>query len=86
MNISKREQRVLHLLAQGGCIRHLRDNDERRITAVLCVTRDGALLSDCDLTLFNRLRQRRLIGSVNGAPYRITRQGRLAVRAQPDNR
>lgn len=86
MNISKREQRVLHVLAQGGVIRHLRDDDQRRITRVICVTRDGAVLSDCDLPLFRRLRQRGLIGSRGGAPYRISLKGRQAVRAQPDNR
>ncbi|TRW96658.1 hypothetical protein FNJ84_11290 [Paracoccus sp. M683] len=87
MNISKREQRVLHVLAQGGCIRHLREDDRsRRITGILCMTRDGALLADCDLDLFGQLRSRRLIGSLNGEPYRITRKGRLAVRAQADNR
>jgi uncharacterized protein len=32
------------------------------------------------------LRQRRLIASQNGDAYRISRAGRLAVRAQPDNR
>lgn len=86
MNISKREQRVLHVLAQGGCIRHLRDEGARRITEILCVTRDGALLADCDLPLFQRLRRRGLIASQSGSPYRITRRGRVSVRAQMDNR
>lgn len=86
MNISKREQRVLHVLAQGGCIRHLREDDSRRITDILCQTRDGAILADLDMALFQRLRRRGLIGSMGGAPYRITLKGRQAVRAQPDNR
>lgn len=86
MNISKREQRVLHVLAQGGCIRHLRETEGRRITDILCVTRDGAILVDIDLPLFQRLRRRGLISSRDGAPYRITRKGRLSVRAQLDNR
>jgi len=85
MNISKLEQRVLHALAQGGCIRHDRGTG-RRIDSVLCVTRDGMILSDCTLPLFQRLRRRGLIASENSAPYRITRAGRLAVRSQPDNR
>lgn len=85
MNISKLEQRVLHVLAQGGCIRHERD-PAGRITAVYCLTRDGHLLVDCTLELFRRLKRRRLVESRNGAPYRVSLAGRLAVRSQPDNR
>lgn len=85
MNISKLEQRVLHRLAQGGAIQHERD-DRGRIVAVLCVTRDGMILTDCTLDLFQKLRRRGLIGSENGLPYRITGLGRRSVRAQPDNR
>ncbi|WP_151717889.1 YjhX family toxin [Gemmobacter serpentinus] len=86
MNISRSEQRVLHALAQGGHILHERGGDSRRITEILCVTRDGFILSDCSLAVFQRLRAKRLIASADGAPYRITRLGRQSVRAQPDNR
>lgn len=85
MNISRLEQRVLHALAQGGCIRHERGAG-RRIAEVFCVTRDGLILADCTLALFHTLRRKRLIGSEQGAPYRITRLGRISVRSQPDNR
>ena len=85
MNVSKAEQRVLHALAQGGVIRHRKD-ESGRIIAVDCTTRDGWVLADCSLTLFQRLKQRRMIASQNGAPYRITRMGLDAVRAQLDNR
>lgn len=85
MNISKNEQRVLHVLAQGGVIRHRRD-DRGQIVEALCFTREGYVISDASLALFNRLRRRRLIASQGGKPYRITRAGLAAVRAQLDNR
>ena len=62
MNISKLEQRVLHALAQGGRIVHRRD-DDGRIAAVDCFTREGYVLTDCTLSLFQRLRRRGLIAS-----------------------
>jgi uncharacterized protein YjhX (UPF0386 family) len=64
MNISKREQRVLHVLALGGGI-----TAERRgpkVATVLCVTRDGAILDDCTLDLFRRLLRRGFIRSQGG--------------------
>ena len=85
MNISKTEQRVLHALAQGGRIAHRRDSDGRIVTAD-CFTREGHVLSDCTLGLFRKLKRRRLIASLDGQPYRITRLGLAAVRAQLDNR
>ncbi len=83
MNISKREQRVLHHLAQGGAIRAERRGP--KIHEALCLTREGLILDDFDLHLFRRLRLRGLVESRSGGPYRISRAGRLAVRAQPDN-
>ena len=85
MNISKHEQRTLHALAQGGRINHHKD-DRGDIIAVDCITRDGWKLSDCTLGVFRRLKRRRFIRSESGAPYRITRDGLAAVRAQLDNR
>ncbi len=84
MNISRNEQRALHVLALGGRILHERENGPK-ITAVICVTRDGMILSDVDMTIFNKLRRKRLIESRSGGPYRISKRGRLSVRAQPDN-
>lgn len=85
MNISRLEQRVLHALAQGGMIRHER-GDNGRILRVFCFTRDGFVLSDCTLDVFQRLRRKRLIESRESSPYRISEKGRRSVRAQADNR
>lgn len=85
MNISQNEQRALHVLSLGGFIRHER-GDGPKITSVTCVTREGMILVDLDLTNFARLRSRRLIESRSGSPYRISRRGRISVRAQLDNR
>lgn len=84
MNISKMEQRVLHVLAQGGRIRHEREG--RRIVCVHCITREGHVLAGLTLALFNRLRRRGFIHSQEGQAYRISRGGLEAVRAQLDNR
>lgn len=85
VNISRYEQRTLHALAQGGAIHHIK-NDAGDIIEVNCLNRDGWRLADCSLTLFKKLRRRRFIRSENGGPYRISREGLAAVRAQLDNR
>lgn len=85
MNISKHEQRVLHVLAQGGEIRCVRSANGKVLHAQ-CVTRDGLVLADFPLALFARLLRRRFIHSAQGRPYRATWLGRASVRAQPDNR
>jgi len=76
-------QRALHVLALGGRIEHARQGS--KIDIVLCVTRDGLILADCTLGVFPRLRRKRLISSEAGRPYRISRLGRVSVRAQLDN-
>ncbi|MTJ83048.1 MAG: hypothetical protein F8N37_18850 [Telmatospirillum sp.] len=86
MNLSRSEQRVLHVLAQGGLIRHQRVPGTTRISDIDCFTRDGYRLGDCTMQVFEKLRRKRLIRSEAGGPYRISRQGREAVRPQPDNR
>ena len=84
MNISRQEQRALHVLALGGRILYERENGTK-VTEVTCVTREGMILADFDLAVFQRLRRRRLIESRGGMPYRISRRGRMSVRAQLNN-
>ena len=85
MNISKHEQRVLHILAQGGAI-HFERGANGKIRDISCFNRDGHVLSNCTLTLFDRLKKRGFIKSTKGQPYRVTQDGLRAVNAQLDNR
>ncbi|MEO4044078.1 YjhX family toxin [Hoeflea sp. CAU 1731] len=85
MDISRQEQRVLHLLAQGGCIAVEKD-DRGHIVEARCMTREGWMFSGCSLSLFRKLKRRRTIASKGGGPYRITELGLARVRSQPDNR
>ena len=85
MNISKHEQRVLHELALGGAIHHKRA-ENGKICAVICYTRDGHVLTDCTLSVFTRLKNRGLVRSQNGRPYRASKRGLEAVRAQMNQR
>ncbi|PYG28083.1 YjhX family toxin [Pelagimonas varians] len=85
MNISKHEQRVLHELARGGAIHHNR-LDNGKIHDVTCFTRDGHVLEDCTLSVFQRLLKRRFIHSKNGRPYRASALGIKSVRAQMNQR
>ncbi len=85
MNISKREQRVLHVLAQGGSI-HVERMENGKVREVSCFTCDGHVLAECSLKLFDRLKKRRFIKSVNGQPYRATKLGIRSVNPQYNNR
>ncbi|MFQ6546845.1 YjhX family toxin [Aestuariibius sp. 2305UL40-4] len=85
MNISKHEQRVLHVLAQGGAI-HYERGANGKVSDITCISRDGHILTDCTFAVFDRLKKRRFIRSTGGQPYRVTQRGLGAVRAQLDNR
>ncbi len=85
LNISKREQRVLHVLAQGGAI-HFERVTIGKMREFTCFTRGGHVLADCSLKLFDRLKKRRFIKSENGRPYRATRRGFRSVNPKYDNR
>ena len=62
MDITRSEQRILHLLAQGGWIEHSR-NHKAKIAAVKCFSRDGWLYSGLDLDVFRRLKRLKAISS-----------------------
>lgn len=85
MDISRQEQRVLHLLAQGGTIVPLKDT-RGRITALELYNRDGWRLPVLDMHLFRKLKRKQSISSQSGGPYRITRRGLELVRSEFDNR
>ena len=85
MNISRAEQRTLHCLAQGGGIVLERDAEGRVISAD-CITRDGFLLTDCNLSVWRKLKAKGLIASHDGGPYRVNRDGLARMRSQLDNR
>ncbi|CDN53586.1 UPF0386 protein [Neorhizobium galegae bv. officinalis bv. officinalis str. HAMBI 1141] len=85
MDISRAEQRILHLLAQGGRIEITRD-DKGKIEKLQLVTREGWAFSGLDLVTFRKLKQKKAIKSQGGRPYRITERGLVLVRAEQDNR
>ena len=84
MDISRAEQRILHLLAQGGRIEIERD-DKKKIEAVNCLTRDGWLYPGFDLELFRKLKRLKAIKSQTGPPYRITQRRLRLGPPQADN-
>lgn len=85
MDISRAEQRILHLLAQGGRI-EIERGDNRKVERVTCINREGWRAPGLDLFLFRKLKRPRAIASRQGQPYRITKRGLELVRSELDNR
>ena len=85
MNISRAEQRTLHALAQGGRILLERD-EQGRIIAARCFTREGWVLDGCNLEQWRSLKRKGVIRSRNGGPYVVNRDGLSRLRSQLDNR
>jgi uncharacterized protein YjhX (UPF0386 family) len=85
LDISKDEQRVLHVLAQGGRLA-VNKTSAGRILDVAGFTRDGWRMPAIAPRLFRKLKSKRAIAWKSGGPYRITRRGLEVVRSQPDNR
>ena len=85
MDISRAEQRILHLLAQGGRIELIRDFN-RKVAEIKLITREGWLFAGLDLETFRKLKRKRAISSRKGQPYGVTRRGLELVRSQLDNR
>ena len=64
----------------------LKRDDDGRLESADCWTREGFRLCYGAAALFAQLTRRGFIASRGGGPYRITRQGLAAVRAQCNNR
>jgi len=84
MDISREEQRVLHILAQGGFI-NLIKNERGKFAGVECFNREGWRIDGLTIHLFRKLRNKDAIASRESGPYRITRRGLELVRGQVDN-
>lgn len=85
MNISKHEQRVLHVLALGGEIRYAR-HENGKVHEIMCYTREGHILSGFSLETFRYLKRKKLISSKDGLPYRITKLGASSALSQMNQR
>jgi uncharacterized protein YjhX (UPF0386 family) len=84
LDISREEQRVLHMLAQGGMIKSLKDH-KGRIATLELYNRDGWRIPMMEMLLFRKLKRKKAIASHDGQPYRITRRGLELVRSEFDN-
>lgn len=76
---------MLHALAQGGRIVAIK-NEKGNIASVECFSREGWLLNQCTLLIFQQLRRKKSISSRNSGPYCINRRGLELVRSQLNNR
>ena len=82
--ISKHERCVVHVLARSGAI-HFEHMTSSKGRGISCPMRDGHVLADCALKLFDQLKKQRFIKSKNGRPDRATWRGMRSVNPQSDN-
>lgn len=84
MNLSRQEQRTLHVLAKVAGSRTFAMHQ-----AASLLLNATAAKGSCSATArspFSKTQNQKLIKSVNGQPYRINTTGLNNVRAQLDNR
>jgi uncharacterized protein len=86
MNISREEQRVLHVLAQGGAFVRHKHGENGRILQFDCLRGTAMSSLIVRLKFFSKLRRKRLIESRSSRSYRISETGRRTMRSQADNR
>ena len=55
MDISRAEQRILHILAQGGRI-DIEKDDRGQIIELNCITRDGWYFPGLDMIIFRKIK------------------------------
>jgi len=78
MNVSRFERRILEMLARGGRIQPEKD-DRGKIIDVDFITREGWFMEGANVETFKKLRAKRLIASLNGSAYRISKHGILSL-------
>lgn len=74
INVSRDERRILLALAWGGSITFLTDEMGKTVE-VECYSREGWRMTQCNLSIFKKLKSKRLVESLGNQGYRISRAG-----------